>query len=643
MTSYNFKHILICLCAVILALPVSADVKLPKLISDGMVLQHDTELKIWGWADPDEEIEMGFKGKIYQTTASADGNWSIILPEMEAGGPYEMSIKGNNSIIVQNILIGDVWLCSGQSNMELPMYRVSPLYEKEIAEADNDQIRYFEVPKTYDFNTPFVDLSSGKWESVNSKTIHKFSAVAYFFATELNQENKIPIGLINSSLGGSPAEAWLSEAALKQFPHYWQEAQLFKNEQYVDSVITSDQNRIKNWYSDISAKDIGTKENLKTFETDDSEWEIMEIPGYWNTTSLGDTHGVVWFRKSFELDKKDVGHKASLLLGRIVDADSVFVNGIFVGNTTYQYPPRRYTIPKGILRDGKNTIAIKIINERGNGGFVKEKDYELVLPDKTINLKGLWKFKLGTPAPLLKGQTFVRWKPLGLFNAMIHPLLNYRIKGTIWYQGESNTKNPEEYDTLFPAVISDWRQQWQQGDFPFLFVQLTNFMKAQEEPTESGWARTREAQTKALSLPNTGMATTIDIGEWNDIHPLNKKDVGHRLALAAQKIAYGKDIVASGPMYKLMEVVGNKIVLEFSHTGGGLVTKDGASPKEFAIAGADGKYVWAKAKIVGNKIEVWSDKVPEPKSVRYAWANNPDKVNLYNEEGLPAVPFRTDH
>jgi sialate O-acetylesterase len=295
------------------------------------------------------------------------------------------------------------------------------------------------------------------------------------------------------------------------------------------------------------------------------------------------------------------------------------------------------------LREGENIIVVRVINNIGKGGFVLDKQYELIVGGRAFDLKGDWQYRLGTRMEPLASQTFIRWKPLGLYNAMISPLLNYRMKGVIWYQGESNAEKPLEYQELFSTLIRDWRNKWNQGDFPFLFVQLPNFMETKSQPSESNWALLREAQLKTLSLPNTGMAVTIDIGEWNDIHPLNKKDVGKRLALAAQKVAYGDEkIIHSGPIYHSMKIVGNKIIISFSDTSGGLIAKGGGELRYFAIAGADKQFVWAKAKIKDGKLVIWNNKIQKPQAVRYAWADNPEGANLYNREGLPASPFRTD-
>lgn len=617
-------------------------VELPRLISDGMVLQRNSDVKIWGWASKREPISVSFMGEEYKAVADSTGNWSISLADLNPGGPFRMEITGKNTIHLEDIYIGDVWLASGQSNMELPMSRVAPLYSEEIAKASNEAIRFFEVPKTYDFNEARKELEGGEWKPVNRNTIEQFSAVAYFFARDLHEEYNIPIGIINSALGGSPAEAWISEEALKKFPEHYEEAMKFKDAGLRDSIESADQTRIGKWYSEIQKKDKGIAENWKAPHIDDSSWRTMEIPGYWADTELGPTNGVIWFRKTIDLPQDLARQPAKLLLGRIVDADSVFVNGRFVGNTTYQYPPRRYEIPAEVLKAGENTISIKIINESGRGGFVPDKEYKLVSGEEEIDLTGTWKFKLGAEMPRLQGQTFIRWKPLGLYNAMINPLTNYAIKGVIWYQGESNADTPEEYEALMTTLIQDWRNKWDQEDLPFLYVQLANFMESKDQPEDSNWARLREAQRETLSVPNTGMAVAIDVGEWNDIHPLNKRTVGERLARVAKSVAYDEDIVPAGPLFDSFSKQGDSIVISFKNTGGGLVSGNGEALQHFAIAGRDGKFKWAQAEIRGNKVVVYHPEISDPVAVRYAWADNPEKANLYNKEGLPASPFRTD-
>jgi sialate O-acetylesterase len=635
--------ILTLLC--LIPLPMISQVRLPRLISDGMVLQRDVPVKLWGWAASHEKISVVFHDSVYHTIANNKGEWTVGLSGLEAGGPFTMTVNASNTLTVKDIMIGDVWVCSGQSNMELPVKRVSWVYDTEIANSENPYIRHFTVPQKYDFNTPQNDLESGAWQSANPKNVLGFSAVAYFFAAELYEKYHVPIGLINASLGGSPAESWMSEDAMKEFPVHYKEAQKFKDPAVISQIEYQDKVRIDAWYTQLRQMDEGYRDPLKPWSSPDVDtagWSLMMVPGYWAGTKLGAVNGVVWFRKEVNLSASMAGQPALLILGRIVDADSVFVNGVFVGTTSYQYPPRRYDIPSGLLKAGPNTIVIRVISNIGKGGFVPDKQYVIVSGGQTVDLKGEWHFRLGAAMEPLASQTFIRWKPIGLYNAMISPLLNYCIKGVAWYQGESNAERPIEYRELFPALIRNWRTKWNQGDFPFLFVQLPNFMETNNQPSESNWALLREAQLRTLSMSHTGMAVAIDIGEWNDIHPLNKKDVGKRLALAAQRVAYADEIIVySGPIYQSMKVEGNKILLTFTHTGSGLVAK-GGELKHFAIAGIDKKFVWAQAKIENNRVAVWSESVRNPFYVRYAWADNPAGVNFFNAEGLPASPFRTD-
>jgi sialate O-acetylesterase len=618
-----------------------AQIKLPRLISDGMVLQRDSKIKLWGWAAPNEKILLEFSGEQFKTEADASGHWVIVLPKQKSGGPFEMTFSASNKIQLKNILFGDVWLCSGQSNMELPMDRVRDKYPDIIANANNEQIRQFLVPDAYDFEKPNEDVSSGEWLSVNSQNISKFGAVGFFFATELYAKYMVPIGLINSALGGSPADCWISEDAIKKFPEHYQELLKFKNKKFLEQIEASDRRNGSEWFSLLNQTDLGLKHHWATANIDDQDWSTMEIPGYWTDGPLGNKNGVVWFRKEINIPKSMTDKPAKLLLGRIVDADSVFINGEFAGTTSYLYPPRRYNIKSTILKEGKNVIVIRVINSSGKGGFVLDKPYSLIAGTDTLDLKGKWKCKLGAEMKPLAGSTTIRWKPVGLFNAMIAPLTNYAIKGALWYQGESNTKNPSEYFPLMQTLIGDWRSKWNEGDFPFIVVQLPNFMEEKKEPAESNWAEVREAQLKTLQLPNTGLAVAIDLGEWNDVHPLNKKEVGRRLALQAMDVCYHeKNIIPSGPIFKSVKKSGRDLILSFKYSDGLRSSKGELT--YFSIAGVNKKFVWAQAKIDSNKVVVWNENIPDPKYVRYAWADNPAGANLVNKELLPASPFEAE-
>jgi sialate O-acetylesterase len=614
-----------------------AKVTLPNLVSDGMVLQRNQKLNIWGKADANEKVDVKFLNKNYKTTADQNGNWKILLPEQKAGGPYTMTI---NEITLKDILIGDVWLASGQSNMELPMRRLTPLYSKEIKNANNQNIRFFTVPQKYNFKSPQTELDGGKWEATNPQTILNFSGVAYFFAKDVSEKNKVPVGIIHASLGGSPIQAWMDENSLKKYPEYLDEAKKWQNDELIKSTESSEQTLSKAWYTELDQSDIGLNQHWEKFDLNDSDWKTMKIPGSWEDTE-GSFEGSVWFRKEIILTKNQAGKAAFLNLGRIKDADVTYINGTKVGNVTYEYPPRWYDVPAGILKEGKNVIAVRVSNGSGKGQFIADKPYYLEIDGQKIDLKSEWKYKIGAKmAKMAPGTTFIRWKPTGLYNAMINPLINYNITGAIWYQGESNTGKPKEYGDLLTTMITDWRNKFNNKEMPFITVQLANFMESKAQPIESNWAELREQQRKvSLQVPNAGLAVIVDVGEWNDIHPLNKKTVGDRLALQAMKLAYGKNIVADGPVYQSMKTDGNKIVLSFKNGTDDFAPV--AELKGFAIKNTGGNWSWAKAKIEGKKITVWNDSVTNPVAVRYDWADNPDG-NLKNKTGLPASPFTTE-
>jgi sialate O-acetylesterase len=642
----NYRRIAGLLIFVLLASQGFGQLRLPSLISDGMVLQRDCDIKIWGWDLGGQKITIDFMDKLYETVTNDSGRWSVNVPNMPAGGPYALKVNGSSQITVHDVMVGEVWLCSGQSNMETTMGRVSPLYPQDIANAQNENIRYFAAPQSYNFNKPLEEYTGGRWQKPDPKTVLNFSAIAFFYARELNKLYNVPIGMINTAIGGTPIEAWISEEAIKAFPEHYKEAQRFKDKALIESIEKANGERYQTWSKELAQKDEGHKNpgmKWTSPDLDASGWTEMNIPGYWSDSPIGKVNGAVWFRKEIVLPASMAGKPAKLLMGTIVDSDSIFVNGHFVGTTGYMYPPRRYDVPAGMLREGKNTLVVKVISNGGRGGFVPDKPYELIAGSEKIDLKGIWKCRVGASMkPMPGGGITVKYKPVGLYNAMIAPLLNYRIKGVLWYQGESNANRAMEYRQLFPVLVKDWRTNFGQGEFPFLYVQLPNFMESRPEPSESDWALMRESQLLAGSVPNTAMVVTIDVGEWNDIHPLNKLDVAKRLVLAARKTAYGEDIVYSGPVYQSMKIKKNKIILTFNHTGSGLVVRGNQPLKEFAIAGADKKFHWAEAKIKKNTVIVTAANVSAPVAVRYAWADNPAGANLMNKEELPASPFRTD-
>lgn len=620
-----------------------ADVKLPKLMSDGVILQRDTSTSIWGWAEEGETVEVSLNDELLGKTSTRNGEWQIMIGAQSAGGPHQLKIVGTNSIEINDVYFGDIWIASGQSNMELPMERVKEKYQDLIATADYPLIRQFKVNKTYDFNGPVADFPEGKWVQTTPDSVLDFSAVGFFFAHEISETQQVPVGIITNAFGGAAAESWMSEEALEAYPHYLEVARSYRKKGYLQALLDADQKTASEWSANVDANDPGIQETPRWWSTeyDDKGWQTFTVPGFWADTETGPVNGAFWFRKDFDVPAELAGSPAKLMLGAIVDADTTYINGQKVGNTTYKYPPRRYEISENVLRAGTNTIAIRVINSSGSGGFIKNKPYTLTVRNTVVDLEGAWRFRVGAESPAIAPPGFIQHRqPMGIHNAMLAPLFRMTIKGVIWYQGETNVGRSDEYKHLFPAMIRDWRKSWQQGDFPFIFVQLANFLEAQPEPVESAWAELRNAQLLSLSAPNTAMVVAIDVGEWNDIHPLDKKTVGERLALAARSIAYGETgLVSSGPVFSSMQARDNKLVIEFEQVGSGL-TLVGKDPVEFAIAGSDGVYTRASAKLEDNRLVVWNKTISNPVFIRYAWADNPDGAKLYNLEGLPASPFQ---
>ena len=624
-----------------------AEVRLPKLISDGMVLQRDTKLPVWGWGDANEKITLTFNGKKYKTTASSDGKWSVELPKMKAGGPYSMTVSGTNTIEIKDILIGDVWLCSGQSNMVHQMDIHDVTYANEIATVNNPEIRHFKIPTTPVLDGPQEQLEGGEWQKAVGDEVRPFSAVAYFFAKKVYEKYHVPIGLINASVGGTPIEAWIPEEGFTKFPEV---EKIIKENQDTAFVNSQLRNSPSN-DAPAQSKDKGLTGDKKWYDVDFSpkDWRRINIPGYWEDQGAKDLNGVVWFRKEIDLPKDMAGKAATVFLGRIVNADELYINGEKVGNTTYQYPQRRYDVAANLLKEGKNTFVVRVTNSAGKGGFVPDKPYYIFTDKDTVDLKGYWQYKVGEVFKPFDYEAASQGnqprrinpqnEPTALYNGMVAPYTQYPFKGILWYQGESNSGHPETYEAYMESLIESWRKVFNAPEMPFIYAQLPNFMDVSYLPTESNWAELRDAQLKALKEPNTAMTVNIDLGEWNDIHPLNKKDVGDRMALAALKLAYNEDVVYSGPLNENYTIQGDKVSLSFSHIGSGLLTDDGETLSEFAIAGEDKKFVWAQAKIEGDHVVVWSDEIKNPKYIRYAWADNPDNPNLYNKEGLPASPF----
>lgn len=638
------RKALLILLFIQITIGVQAQLKISKLFCDHMVMQQNHEIPVWGWTTPNQTVEVLFDTKKYSTKADAEGNWKVKIPPMEAGEKHQMTIKsGEETISIKDIIVGDVWLCSGQSNMEW-ILQATLNADVEIPKVNDPMLRHFKV-KRGGSQVPEKEIPDGNWMTCTPETAPNFTAVGYYFGKELRKTQDIPIGLLNSSWGGSRIEAWMS-AEILGYENGQAAVQKMENER--KKVEQSRLMLLESKFGTVPKSDKGMQGEKAVWaatDFDDSNWNSIELPGLWEDKGLPGVDGIIWFRKEIELTETQANSEATLSLAKIDDSDWTYVNGQKIAESMDAWNVERtYKIPKGILKSGKNVITVRVEDTGGGGGFYGDPEsMYLETENSKINLASDWKYWMGEYRSAFRAR--LNQIPMMLYNKMLHPILDFPIKGVIWYQGESNANGQDavNYSALFPKMITDWRNRYGIGDFPFLFVQLANFMAAQDEPKESDWAVLRESQSTVLTaVPNTAQAVIIDIGEADDIHPRNKHDVGKRLALGARKLAYGEDIVYSGPIYKSHSIKDSQVRIQFDHTGSGLMAKDKYGYlKGFAIAGKDGKFHWAKAKIEGNEVVVWNEKVKSPVQVRYAWADNPDDANLYNVEGLPASPFRT--
>lgn len=625
-----------------------ATVTLPKIFGDNMVLQRNKPINIWGWANAGEKVTVQFNQQKKSVVTGKSGQWQLQLQPENAGGPYSLQVTGKNAISLQNVLVGEVWICSGQSNMEMPIAGWGKIndYEKEIASADYAFIRHIKVPNTVSA-TPKEDITGGEWKVCSPATAGEFSATAYFFARELYRKLKVPIGLINSSWGGTQSEAWTSKEAFAQSDEFKDIASAMAKSD-IETLIKEKNaaviENIKKAQGSVEGKP--NTADWKNTSFDDSKWPLMKLPEIWENRGFPGMDGVVWFRKSITISDADAGKAAVLELAKIDDADDTYINGQRVGGSDKWDEPRKYNIPPGVLKAGKNVIAVRVLDNQGGGGIYGDAAAMQLTVDKTVlPLFGDWQFRVESVATSSNAGGFgPNDFPSILFNGMINPLLNYTFNGAIWYQGETNAGRAYQYRTAFPLMIKDWRQHFKQGDFPFLFVQLSTFGSADANSNNgSNWAELREAQAMTLSLPHTGMAVTTDIGNPKDIHPKNKQDVGKRLAAIALHDVYAQQGEYTGPVYQSMKTDGNQIEISFAHTGSGWLVKDKYGYiTGFEIAGTDKKFHFAKAMIRNGNIVVFSEAVPQPVAVRYNWSDDASEGNLFNKENFPAAPFRTD-
>lgn len=647
LTTVSFRKLIGMLSAMVAVGPLWAEVTLPSIFSDNMLVQQGKPILVRGLAAPTEKVAVEFGGQRRETVADGAGKWQVTLDALPTSAkPAEMLVTGTNTITIHNVLVGDLWLASGQSNMQVSL-REAENAAQEIAAADFPEVRFYMV--TRDIASAPREDTAGKWLVCTPENAGSFSAVAYFFARELHTAYHLPTGVINSAVGSSSCEAWVPTEVLQADKALPQPAAIAP-EEYPDWK-TYDAVRSA-LYEAAAAKDPGIKPECVAWtspDCDTTDWKDVAVPG--NIEARGmNIDGAVWFRQEVDVPANWVGRDFSLYLGPISDNDIAFVNGVQVGhveNNQREWVFRTHRVPAKLVKPGRNVIAVRIFNEIGNGGFYPgypaplkfsaDKEHEIVI-------SGTWKCRveLGLePGKIARNLPRGHHVPAALYNAMIAPFTATPVRGFIWYQGESNAGRYEQHSKLFPAMIESWRQLWGDRDLPFYFVQLASYQQRKPQPSDDAWAHMRESQQSALALPRTGMAVTIDIGDANNVHPRNKQDVGRRLARWAMRDCYGdNDIEVSGPLYASSAVEGNRIRLQFTHVGGGLQAQ-GGELKGFAIAGADKAFVWAKASIDGDGVLVWSDAVPAPAFVRYAWATNPE-CTLFNGAGLPAAPFRTD-
>jgi sialate O-acetylesterase len=626
-----------------------ASLRLPAVLGDHMVLQQDTGVNLWGWSVPGTEVKVttGWDNRSYVTATDSAGEWRVKVRTGTSGGPYDLVFRADTTILVRDVLLGEVWICSGQSNMEFPLSSAASAL-LEIPRSDIPGIRFFQVERRM-ASRPRKDLK-GSWQVCTPETAKDFSAVGYFFGKYLHQQLGVPVGLINASWGGTPSESWTSREALQEFAFFRDAlAQLYSEENEGLEITMEQRDSLKTAMDRetdfLNPANIGFREKWMQPVLDESEWAEVPCPAGWDSIpAIGALEGVAWMRTSFRIPDEWVGKSLILHLGPVEEMDVTYLNGVKVGSGTRSRDSgkeRTYKIPAQLITSNEFTLAIRIVNTRGEGGLVGDPEQLWILPEgmehaDTVLLSGTWRCKVAYRFPELYRLSNPK-TPTVLYNGMLYPLRNMTIKGAIWYQGESNVGHAYRYRDIFPAMIDDWRRVWAQGPFPFYFVQLAPYTNTEEY---SG-AELRESQFLTLSrVEHTGMAVTLDIGDPDDIHPANKRDVGKRLALWALANDYGREVVYSGPLYREQRVEGNSIRLFFDHTGSGLESREGLVTY-LEIAGADRVYHPAMGIIDGNTLLVSSPQVPEPVAVRYGWRNTAEP-NLFNREGLPASSFCTD-
>lgn len=605
------------------------------LFGDGCVLQQGGETRVWGTGSPGMEVVVELQSQTRRAKAGASGRWEVYLCNLTPGGPFRMKIENDagEMRIISDVYVGEVWICSGQSNMQLTMQRVKDCYPKEMIKK-NSWIRHFKVAEHYDFSHTLTDCAAGEWKESHPDNTGEFSALCYFFGQYLQKVREVPVGLINVSVGGSRIEAWMSMESLNGYEDILTEARQLADVDAVQKFLQNQDDSMNQWLSQAAASTGGQPE---------SDWKNIQIPGYLSDAGLSDFCGSIWLRRNFTVPEAMWGQPANLWLGTMTDSDRTYINGTFTGETGYQYPPRKYTVPAGVLRKGENNICIHLICNDGRGRVTPGKDLCIFLGTERVDLSGSWEYRIHKTMKKAPEMDFLCRKAGGLYQGMLAPCQKYTVRGVLWYQGESNDKAPGDYEELLKRMILSWRKSWNQKKLPFVVVQLPGFSIDLPEEN-SGWPEIREAQSKAAeAIPDTEVTVNLDLGEDNDLHPSDKKEVAFRAVQAARCMVYGENITFKGPVPRSWSCDKAEVKITFDVGDDGiLMTKDGQNPGEFCLAGKDMRFYPAVCELYGNQAVLKSEAVREAVSVRYAWGNAPRQGLICNKSGILAAPFRLD-
>lgn len=610
--------------------------KLPRLISDGCVLQQGKRTRIWGYSVPGTEVTAKLQSQKRTTAAREDGSWEIFFQNLTAGGPFKMEIRNalGECRTVSDVYVGEVWVCSGQSNMELPVRRVMDRYPEEI-NRKNQYVRMFKAEERYDFRRPLDNYAVGEWKERTPENILDFSAAACFFGQYLQEERDVPVGLLDISKGGSRIEAWMGREPLEGYKELLEEADKYSGENKIKEFVLRQEKVMSDWVAYV--EDTSREDALR--EEPAREWKDILLPGWLDSAGLSDFSGCVWLRRTFTVPEQMAGQQASLWLGTMVDSDKTYINGVLVGETGYQYPPRKYTVPEGILNSGENEICIRLICNDGRGRVTPGKELCLSAGESRVELSGRWQYQVRCSCEKAPEMDFLCRKATGLYNGMLAPARKYTVRGVLWYQGESNDRRPDDYEDLLSRMILSWRKEWAQESLPFIVIQLPGFSIDLPEEN-SGWPRIREAQKRAERLPGTAVTVNLDLGEDNDLHPQDKMEIARRAAMAARGMVYKEDVPFRGPVPASWTFEKGTVRIKFDMMDGGLLrTKDGQAPGEFYMAGEDGVFYQAECELQGSQAVVRCKDVAEAAVVRYAWGNAPRRGLLCSRQGLLAAPF----